>query len=151
MAKNAKKKGTFKKRRRNQMRYSHRRQQGGEMSTEQIVKELNNTSIELPKITELSKIIVKKINIRRSSMLSIYMSWSPSNWIKNKEQIEISGLYPITCITSFTKSEISRLLEDDIVLCKTISNDTSLLHKLNIPKRRQKSIVEQCHTLYKNL
>ena len=88
MAKNAKKKGTFKKRRRNQMRYIHRRQQGGEMSTEQIVKELNNTSIELPKITELSKIIVKKINIRRSSMLSNYMSWSPSNWIKNKEQIE---------------------------------------------------------------
>ena len=79
------------------------------------------------------------------------MSWDYPEKGSLKEQIEISGLYPITCITSFTKSEISRLLEDDIVLCKTISNDTSLLHKLNIPKRRQKSIVEQCHTLYKNL
>ena len=65
-----------------------------------------------------------------------------------KELIEFSGLYPITCITNFTKAEISRLLEKNIIICKTISNNINLLDELNIPKQRRESIIEQCHTLW---
>lgn len=65
-----------------------------------------------------------------------------------KELIEFSGLYPITCITNFTKAEIARLLEKNIVICKTISANTNLLDELNIPKQRRDSILEQCHTLW---
>jgi hypothetical protein len=63
MVKNAKKKGTFKKRRRNQMRYSHKmqRQRGGITSTAEIVKELTTTSPELPRIIQLSEIMREKM------------------------------------------------------------------------------------------
>ena len=66
-----------------------------------------------------------------------------------RELIEFSGLYPITCITNFTKEEISQLLAKNITLCKTISNNPSLLKTLYIPKPRMDSIIEQCHILYK--
>lgn len=65
-----------------------------------------------------------------------------------KELIEFSGLYPITCITSFTKAEILQLLEKNITICKTISNNIDLLDELNIPKQRRDSIIEQCHALW---
>ncbi len=64
-----------------------------------------------------------------------------------KEQIEFSGLYPITCISSFTQTEISKLLENDIILCKSVSNNPSLLDKLDISKSRMNSIIQQCHAL----
>ncbi len=76
------------------------------------------------------------------------ISWDYPEKGSLKEQIEFSGLYPITCITNFTKSEIAKLLENNIILCKTISDDISLLKKLNIPKPRLKVIIEQCHTLH---
>jgi hypothetical protein len=66
-----------------------------------------------------------------------------------KEQIEISGLYPITCITNFTKAELSQLMAKNIVLCKTINTNPSLLDQLRIPKLRRDSIIRQCHTLCK--
>lgn len=68
-----------------------------------------------------------------------------------KEQIEISGLYPITCITNFTRAEISQLLLDNVILCKTLYNDPYLLEQLRIPKPRRDSIIHQCQMLYKKL
>ncbi|MHB1221231.1 MAG: ATP cone domain-containing protein [Gammaproteobacteria bacterium] len=68
-----------------------------------------------------------------------------------KEQIEISGLYPVTCITNFTKAEISQLLEKNIILCKTIHDNPALLDQLRIPRARRDSIIRQCHTLYRKL
>ena len=75
------------------------------------------------------------------------ISWDYPDQGSLKEQIEFSGLYPITCISNFTQADISQLLKNDIILCKTISNNPSLLHQLNIPKRRLDAIIEQCHTL----
>ena len=77
------------------------------------------------------------------------ISWGYPEKGSLKELIEFSGLYPITCIDNFTKNEISQLLEKDIILCKTISNDPSLLQQVNIPKSRVDTIIEQCQTLYK--
>lgn len=79
------------------------------------------------------------------------MDWAYPAKGSLKELIEFSGLYPITCVTNFTKAELSQLLEQDIVLCKTISDDPSLLQQLNIPKFRTRTIIEQCHTLYNKL
>jgi hypothetical protein len=65
-----------------------------------------------------------------------------------KERIEISGLYPITCITNLTKTEISQLMNNNVVLCKTIHDNPSLLDPLKIPKPRRDSIIRLCHSLY---
>lgn len=64
-----------------------------------------------------------------------------------KELIEISGLYPITCISDFTKSELRRLFSKNIVLCKSINDDPSILDQLRISFLRKNIILEQCQQL----
>lgn len=75
------------------------------------------------------------------------MSWDYPEKGSLKEQIELSGLYPLTCITNFTPSEILQLLNSNIILCKTISENPSLLQKLHITELRLNRILEQCHKL----
>ena len=64
-----------------------------------------------------------------------------------KEQIEFSGLYPITCIKNLTTTEITDLLANDIILCQSISDKPSLLNPLRLSKSRMDSILHQCHAL----
>lgn len=75
------------------------------------------------------------------------MGWDYPEHGNLKEKIEVSGLYPITCITNFTQAEIAQLFDKNIFLCKTISDNPALLQKLNIPKLRLSRIIEQCHHL----
>lgn len=44
-----------------------------------------------------------------------------------RDQIDSLGLYPITCLTSLTKIEKQRLLDNGIVLCSDIYNKEKLL------------------------
>lgn len=64
-----------------------------------------------------------------------------------KDQIEVSGLYPITCITQLTKKELSQLFARNIVLCQTISNNPSVLDQLRISAHKKSSIINQCKIL----
>ena len=89
MVKNAKKKGTFKKRRRNQMRYSHKmqRQRGGLTSTAEIVKELTTTNPELPRIIQLSEIMREKMIRARIDIKQAPDEKSWYNFKKTKDDI----------------------------------------------------------------
>jgi|688.fasta_scaffold79260_3 hypothetical protein len=89
MVKNAKKKGTFKKRRRNQMRYSHKmqRQRGGLTSTAEIVKELTTTNPELPRIIQLSEIMREKMMKARIDIKQAPDEKSWYNFKKTKDDI----------------------------------------------------------------
>ncbi|WP_392537254.1 ATP cone domain-containing protein [Legionella sp. 227] len=78
------------------------------------------------------------------------ISWDFPEKGSLKELIEFSGLYPITCITNFTKAEIETLLAENILLCKTIAENPALLNKLNIGATRMKQIISQCKALYKS-
>ncbi|KTC79489.1 restriction endonuclease [Legionella cherrii] len=78
------------------------------------------------------------------------ISWDFPEKGSLKELIEFSGLYPITCITNFTKAEIEMLLGENILLCKTIAENPAILNKLNIGGTRMKQIITQCKALYKS-
>ncbi|VVC75545.1 hypothetical protein AQUSIP_08350 [Aquicella siphonis] len=75
------------------------------------------------------------------------ISWNYPQKGSLKDLIEISGLYPITCITNFTRAEVSRLMSNNIILCQSIHNHPALLDSLRIPGPRRESIIRQCHTL----
>lgn len=75
------------------------------------------------------------------------VSWDYPQNNSLKEQIEISGLYPITCITQFTKMELSRLFSNNIVLCKSIRDDPNILDQLRISAEKKSSIMNQCKAL----
>lgn len=75
------------------------------------------------------------------------ISWDFPHRDGLREQIEVSRLYPITCITNFTRAEISQLLSQDIILCKSIRDAPKLLDSLHIPSPRRNEIIQKCHDL----
>lgn len=58
-------------------------------------------------------------------------------------QIDKSGLYPVTCLTTLTKVEKQFLLDKKLVLSKEIIKNSSLLSKLNISDLRMNNILKE--------
>ena len=73
------------------------------------------------------------------------MAWDFPKKGSLKERIDISGLYPITCLCSLTKAEKQRLLNQKVVLCRQLTEEPKLLSFL-IP-RKQKTVLEEAHAL----
>ncbi len=64
------------------------------------------------------------------------ISWDYPSKGSLKYLIDTLALYPVTCLTSLTRSEKQVLLNKKIVLCKEITNNESVLNKiLNKPNR----------------
>ena len=61
--------------------------------------------------------------------------------------IDESGLYPLTCLSSLTKSEKQSLLDQKIVLCKELRDNEKLLSDLHITEIRKRSILDEIHHL----
>lgn len=68
-----------------------------------------------------------------------------------KNQIDTLGLYPVTCLTTLTKIEKQQLLENDVVLCKEISDNENHLNTIGVKSSRIKSILEEVHQLCQKL
>lgn len=64
-----------------------------------------------------------------------------------KDKIDSSGLHPITCLTTLTRSEKQKLLEMDKVLCMDLCNQPGLLKAIGIGKLRQTSILNEANEL----
>lgn len=64
-----------------------------------------------------------------------------------KDQIDNSSLYPITCLNTLTKTEKQRLLDGRIVLCKELSNNTTLLRSIGIRPDRFDGIFKEVNFL----
>ncbi|MBO3697120.1 restriction endonuclease [Roseivirga sp. E12] len=73
------------------------------------------------------------------------MAWNYPSKGSLRERIDISGLYPITCLCSLTKSEKQHLLDQKIVLCKEIIDNPSLLKFIRSNKTRK--VIEECKSL----
>ena len=79
------------------------------------------------------------------------LGWDyPSGNSLNK-QIDESGLYPITCLTSLTQSEKQNLLNKQIVLCKEISGDNDLLRQANISIEKMDLVIAESQQLCKTV
>lgn len=65
--------------------------------------------------------------------------------------IDRLGLYPVTCLTSLTKAEKQSLLSKNIVLCREISSNETILLNVGIKQPRIKQIIEEafllCHDI----
>lgn len=62
-----------------------------------------------------------------------------------KERIEISGLYPISCLLSLSKVEKQKLLNEDVVLCRQLINSPSAIELID--QRKRKMVLEECAAL----
>ena len=67
-----------------------------------------------------------------------------------KDRIDKSGLHPLTALTTLTKNEKAKLLDKGIVLCKELHENPIILDQINIPKARQKNILDDSNQLCSN-
>lgn len=77
-------------------------------------------------------------------------SWDYPKGNGLKERIDKSGLHPLTALTTLTKAEKSKLLDEGIVLCKEIYEQPNLLKKVGVDTARHKSILEDSQSLCKS-
>ena len=67
-----------------------------------------------------------------------------------KDRIDQSGLHPLTALTTLTKAEKTKLLDEGIVLCKELHEKPVLLENIGIDKKRHKKILEDSEALCKS-
>ena len=73
------------------------------------------------------------------------MAWNYPAKGSLKDRIEISGLYPISCLVSLTKAEKQVLLKEDIVLCRQLLDSNEALNLID--RRKHKKVQEECREL----
>ncbi len=61
--------------------------------------------------------------------------------------IEETGLHPITCLTTITNQDKRKFFDNEIVLCRDIKENTSLLKTQGISTNRIPKIIEEASTL----
>lgn len=64
-----------------------------------------------------------------------------------KDLVELSGLYPITCLSTLNKGEKASLLENNIILCRDLLADPNHLEKLGIKDRRKAKVLDEAEKL----
>lgn len=64
-----------------------------------------------------------------------------------RERIDISGLHPITCLSSLTNHEKQLLLSQGVVLCKDLCESAEKLSDMGIGDKRVKRVMEESHAL----
>lgn len=67
-----------------------------------------------------------------------------------KELIDQSGLYPITCLTSLTRSEKQQLLELKLVLCTELLAHEKTLKSIGVKSGRLLTVLREAEELCKN-
>ncbi|MDG2431401.1 ATP cone domain-containing protein [Flavobacterium sp.] len=77
-------------------------------------------------------------------------SWDYPSGNGLKERIDKSGLHPLTALTTITKSEKTKLLDNGMVLCKEIHENPTILDQIGIPKERHKNILDDSKELCNN-
>ncbi len=66
-----------------------------------------------------------------------------------KDIIDNTGLYPVTCLTTLNRSEKLRLLENRIVLCKSLTEHSGAFDAAAIPLQKRAMVEAEARRLYK--
>ncbi|MDF1696970.1 MAG: restriction endonuclease [Saprospiraceae bacterium] len=64
-----------------------------------------------------------------------------------KERIDMSGLHPLTCLTTLSRQEKQKLLNKMVVLCKDLNSDKSLLQSIGMSESRIKKVMDESKAL----
>lgn len=79
------------------------------------------------------------------------VSWDYPKTESLRERINTLGLHPLTCLTTLTRNEKTKLLEKDIVLCMDLCQRPKLLDIIGVNKSRHKKILNEASELCKNI
>ena len=79
------------------------------------------------------------------------LGWGFPDQNSLREQIDESGLYPFTSLTTLTLNEKQLLLIKEIVLCRELCDNPELPSIVHIPVERRKLIMNEAHELCKGV
>ena len=75
------------------------------------------------------------------------MSFDYPDGMSLQDKIIEYDLYPVTILTTLSKEEKKRLIEKDIILCKTLHKESHILIEMGIDSERVYSVLEEVSTL----
>ena len=75
------------------------------------------------------------------------LGWDYPHKASLKDQIDEAGLYPITCLHTLTRIEKQQILDKQIVLCKDLINQESVLLKIGINQQQRSVIINEAKKL----
>lgn len=64
-----------------------------------------------------------------------------------QDLIEKAGVHPITALTTLSKKQKNLMLKDDLVLCKTLRNESNKMAQYGIKEKKEKEILEEIEGL----
>ncbi len=73
----------------------------------------------------------------------ILIGWDYPQQGSLSERINLSGLHPITCLTTLTKSEKQQLIDKMVVLCKELCDKPKMLNEIGISDKRIRGILKE--------
>ena len=73
----------------------------------------------------------------------ILIGWDYPQQGSIRDRINLSGLHPVTCLTSLTKAEKQKLIDKMIVLCKELCDKPEVLEEMGISHTRTKRIIKE--------
>jgi hypothetical protein len=71
------------------------------------------------------------------------MSWDYPERGSLKDRISLSGLFPLTCMTTLTSLEKQRMIDKNIVLCSELVKDPQILVSSGIPLNRINVVLKE--------
>ena len=75
------------------------------------------------------------------------ISWDRPHGESLKDRVSRSGLHPITCMTTITKKEKQKLIDENIVLSRDLSDNLQILEKWGISESRRQKIADEAREL----
>lgn len=75
------------------------------------------------------------------------VSWDQPEEGSLKRMIELARLYPVTCLNSADASITQKLLDQNIVLCKELHHDSSLIETVTDNSKKKREIIEEVDEL----
>jgi len=86
--------------------------------------------------------------IRYGSCAGLTMvSWDYPKQGNLQDLIEEAGVQPVTCLTTLSQRDKIQLLQNDIVLCRTIHQKEDVLHSLGLNPSKIKAAIDESNVL----
>lgn len=75
------------------------------------------------------------------------LSWDYPKRNNLHDHIQRAGIYPITVLRTLTSAQTIALLSHDIIICRDVLEQPTVLNYLHIPKNRQQAILAEAETV----
>lgn len=75
------------------------------------------------------------------------LSWDYPKKNNLRHFIDRAALHPVTCLTSLSKADTTRIIEEDILLCRELIQHPEILEKIGVSKRKSEKALEEAEIL----